>query len=55
MKEQNQEIEIIFNGDISFEKQLEKIKEVNNIFVDIAANYHIEAIKKKKEKSPLVD
>ena len=49
MKKIDQEIEIIHNGNLTYEQQLERIKEINNIFVDIAVKYHVENINNKSE------
>jgi len=49
-KEKDIDVEIIYTGNLSFEEQLERVKTVNGIFVDIAANYHIEKIKNKKKE-----
>lgn len=41
-KKNEQKIEIIYKNNLSEKEQLERIKKVNEIFVDIAANYHIQ-------------
>jgi hypothetical protein len=46
-KKHEQEIKIIFKDNQSFEKQLQIINEVNNHFIDIATNYHVNKINNK--------
>ena len=44
MKQNEQEVKIIFKDNQSFEKQLQIINEVNNNFIDIATTYNINKI-----------
>ena len=48
-KHQQQEIEIVYKGNHTFEQQLQRIQEMNNIFVEIATNYHDNKINHDKK------
>lgn len=50
MKKDEQEIVMIYKDDLSFEEQLERVKKIREIFVDIAVKYHIDKIKEKGTK-----
>lgn len=50
MKKDEQEIVMINKQDLSFEESIERIKKINDIFVDIAVNYHVDKIKEKCTK-----
>ena len=43
------EVEVVYSDNLSFEEQIERVKKFNDIFVDIAAKYHIEKIKNDKK------
>ena len=44
------EIEVVFKSNLSYEEQAKRIERVNEIFVDIATDYHIKKIKEKNEE-----
>ena len=47
MKKDEQEIVMINKQDLTFEESVERIKKINDIFVDIAVKYHVDKIKEK--------
>lgn len=47
MKKDEQEIVIINKQDLTFEESVERIKKINDIFVDIAVQYHVDKMKEK--------
>lgn len=49
MKKIEQEIEFVFKNELSFEEQIQRVNKMNNHFVDIATNYHVNKIKSKKQ------
>ena len=49
IKNDDQKIKVIFKDDLTFEQQIALVEKVNNIFVDIATNYHVNKIKNDKK------